>query len=327
MLQLDAMHAIEVEHTGGPEVLTLKEVPTPTINADQLLVKTLAIGVNFIDTYFRSGIYPHQLPYIPGSEGAGIVQEVGTEVSEFAVGDRVAWHQAPNSYAEYVAVPAKGAVHVPEGVPDTQAASALLQGMTAHFLSHSTYPITNGDTAFIHAGAGGVGLLLTQFVKSLGGTVITTVSTPEKAALSRKAGADHVFSYDNNLPEEVHKITNGEGVAVVYDGVGKSTFQTSLQLVRVRGTLASYGQASGPIPPFDLQELNKAGGIYLTRPGIGYYLRDHKELEWRAGDVFQGIKEGTLTVRVGQSFPLANAKDAHQALHDRKTTGSTVLIP
>ncbi|QNG18881.1 quinone oxidoreductase [Rhodococcus triatomae] len=321
------MRAIEVTATGGPDVLVPTELPDPEPGPTDLLVEVDAIGVNYIDTYFRTGVYSQELPYVPGSEGSGVVRAVGAEVTGFGPGDRVAWATAPGSYAEQVLVPAAVAIPVPDGVPSDQAASALLQGMTAHYLAHSTYPVASGDTVLVHAGAGGVGLLLTQMAVALGARVITTVSTDEKEALSREAGATDVLRYGPDLAERVRALTEGAGVAAVYDGVGADTFDASLGSVRIRGTLALFGAASGPVPPVDPQRLNTAGSVYLTRPSMGAYLRDRRELEWRAGDVFSGLVDGTLTLRVGAHYPLEEAARAHRDLEGRTTTGSIVLLP
>ena len=292
------MRAVLVTRTGGPDVLDVTDVPDPVPGPADLLVRVQASGINYIDTYFRSGSYPRELPYVPGDEGTGVVEQVGSEVSEFSVGDRVAWAAAPGSYAELVRVPAASAIAVPAGVDPPQAASVLLQGMTAHYLIESTYPVQSGDVVLVHAGAGGVGLILTQLVTAKGATVITTVSTDEKEALSREAGAAHVLRYDDDIPARVRDITDGVGVAAVYDGVGASTFDASLESVRIRGTVALFGAASGPVPPVDPQRLNKAGSVFLTRPTLAHHVRDRAELEWRGGDVVRALADGTLTVRV-----------------------------
>lgn len=321
------MRAIQVAQFGGPEVLIPVRVTDPQPGPGRLLVRTEAIGINFIDTYFRRGTYPRPLPYIPGSEGTGRVTAVGDGVDGFTVGERVCWSAAESSYAEQVLVPAAVAVPVPDGVPPQQAASALLQGMTAHYLLNSTYPAQPGETVLMHAGAGGVGLLLTQLATAKGVRVITTVSTDEKEALSREAGAWQVLRYGDDLPDRVRALTDGEGVAAVYDGVGAATFDASLASIRIRGTLALFGAASGPVPPFDPQRLNAAGSLFLTRPTLAHYTRERQELEWRAGDVFAAITDGSLTVRIGAEYPLDQAAQAHRDLESRKTTGSIVLIP
>ncbi|RDI50804.1 quinone oxidoreductase family protein [Nocardia mexicana] len=321
------MRAIQVSEHGGPEVLQSADLPEPHAGPGQLLVDTEAIGVNFIDTYIRTGIYPQDVPYVPGSEGTGVVAAVGPDVTEFAVGDRVAWAAAPGSYAERVLVPAAVAVPVPAGVDAPVAASALLQGMTAHYLIESIYKPEPGETVLVHAGAGGVGLLLTQMGAARGVRVITTVSTDEKEALSREAGAAEVLRYGDDLAQRVRKLTDGVGVAAVYDGVGRATFDASLDSLRVRGMLALFGAASGPVPPVDPQRLNRGGSLFLTRPMLAHYTRDRAELLWRAGDVFDAIAAGTLRVRVGATYPLAEAEQAHRDLEGRQTTGSIVLLP
>ncbi|WP_194815551.1 quinone oxidoreductase [Nocardia sp. XZ_19_385] len=321
------MRAIQVSEHGGPEVLQSVEAPDPQPGPDQLLVDTQAIGINFIDTYFRTGMYPQATPYIPGSEGSGVVAEVGANVTEFKVGDRVAWCAAPGSYAAKVAVNAAVAIPVPDGVEAPVAASALLQGMTAHYLLESVYKPEPGETVLVHAGAGGVGLILTQLAAARGVRVISTVSSDEKEALSREAGAAEVLRYSDDLAEQVRKLTDGVGVAAVYDGVGKDTFESSLASLRVRGLLALFGAASGPVPPFDLQRLNGLGSLVVTRPKLGDFTRDRTEIRWRAGDIFNAIAEGKLNIRIGATYPLADAAQAHRDLEGRKTTGSIVLLP
>ncbi|WP_328809781.1 quinone oxidoreductase family protein [Rhodococcus sp. NBC_00294] len=321
------MRAVLVTRTGGPDVLDVTDVPDPVPGPADLLVRVQASGINYIDTYFRSGSYPRELPYVPGDEGTGVVEQVGSEVSGFSVGDRVAWAAALGSYAELVRVPAAAAIAVPAGVDPPQAASVLLQGMTAHYLIESTYPVRSGDVVLVHAGAGGVGLILTQLVTAKGATVITTVSTDEKEALSREAGATHVLRYDDDIPSRVRDITDGVGVAAVYDGVGASTFDASLESVRIRGTVALFGAASGPVPPVDPQRLNKAGSVFLTRPTLAHHIRDRAELEWRGGDVVRALADGTLTVRVEHRYPLEQARQAHIDLESRRTAGSIVLEP
>ncbi|WP_433684401.1 quinone oxidoreductase family protein [Nocardia sp. CA-119907] len=321
------MHAIQVSEHGGPEVLNYVEVPDPQVGPDQLLVDTEAIGINFIDTYIRTGRYPQAVPYVPGAEGTGVVAEIGANVTEFAVGDRVAWAAAPGSYAQRVAVPAAVAIKVPDGVDAPVAASALLQGMTAHYLIESIYKPEPGETVLVHAGAGGVGLLLTQLAAARGVRVITTVSSDAKEKLSREAGATEVLRYTDDLAERVRALTGGVGVAAVYDGVGAATFEASLASLRIRGTLALFGAASGPVPPFDLQRLNPAGSLFVTRPTLVHYTRDRAELLWRATDILTAIANGTLHVRIGATYPLAEAAQAHRDLEGRKTTGSIVLLP
>lgn len=321
------MRAIQVKKNGGPEVLESVEIDVPVPGETDLLVRTDAIGINFIDTYFRTGTYSRPLPYVPGDEGTGVVEQVGSGVSDFTVGDRVAWAAAPGSYAEYVRVPAAVAVPVPDGVPAPQAASALLQGMTAHYLLHSTYPVRKDETVLVHAGAGGVGLLLTQMAVSLGARVVTTVSTDAKAELSRAAGAHTVLRYDDDIAARVRELTDGEGAAAVYDGVGAATFDSSIAATRIRGTVALFGAASGPVPAFDPQRLNSAGSLFLTRPTLAHHIRTREELEWRARDVFTALSDGSLQLTVGAQYPLAEAQAAHRDLEARATTGSIVLIP
>lgn len=321
------MQAIVITAHGGPDVLDSSEVPEPTAGEGELLVRVAAAGVNYIDTYFRTGSYPVELPYVPGQEGTGEVVALGPGVDGFSVGQRVAWCAAPGSYAEQVLVPAGSAVPVPEDVPDAEAASALLQGMTAHYLLTSTYPVAAGETVLVHAGAGGVGLLLTQLARNIGANVITTVSTDEKEELSRKAGASHVLRYGDDLAARVRELTDDEGVAAVYDGVGAATFDASLAALRIRGTLALFGAASGPVPPVDPQRLNSAGSVFLTRPTLVHHLRTREELLWRADAVFSAVADGSLHLRIGGRYPLTEAAQAHRDLESRRTTGSLVLLP
>ena len=327
------MRAIQAREAGGPEVLELVELPDPTPGPGQVLVRVAAAGVNFIDTYRRAGIYPVPFPHVVGSEGAGEVVARGAGVADVAVGDRVAWADAPDSYAELVLVDADRLVPVPAGVDMEVAAAVPLQGMTAHYLVTSTYPVQPGDDVLVHAAAGGVGLLLTQLVVSRGGRVIATVSTAEKEALARKAGADVVIRYDlladitAELPRLVKEATGGKGVAVVYDGVGKTTFDASLASLKPRGMMVLFGGSSGQVPPFDLQRLNSGGSLFVTRPTLGFYTATTDELRWRASEVFEAVLAGTLNVRIGARFPLADAADAHRALEGRATTGKVVLVP
>ena len=321
------MRVIEVRQPGGPEVLQLRQRPVPHPGAGELLVQLEAIGVNFIDTYLRSGVYPAELPFVPGAEGCGKVAAVGAGVDRFKVGDRVAFANGVGVYAEQALVPASGAIAVPADVAAAVAASALLQGMTAHYLLNSTYPVRAGDTILVHAGAGGVGLALTQLAVARGARVLTTVSTDEKAALSLAAGAHQVLRYGPELVAQVRGLTAGQGVAAVYDGVGAETFDQSMACVRTRGTLALFGAASGPVQPVDPQRLNAAGSIFLTRPTLAHHIADRGELEWRAGDVFAAIAAGALRIRVGGSYPLEQASRAHADLEGRRTTGSIVLLP
>lgn len=321
------MRAIEVTEFGGPEVLRPADLPDPEAGPGDLAVDLTAVGVNYIDVYFRTGLYGRSLPFVPGIEGAGTVTAVGSGVRGFSVGDRVAWAGGADSYAQRTVVPATSAVHVPAGVDDAVAATALLQGMTAHYLLTSSYAARRGDTVLLHAGAGGVGLLLTQLATSLGVDVITTVSTDAKEQLSRDAGAAHVLRYGPDLVDRIRDLTDGVGVDAVYDGVGKATFDQSLECVRRRGTVALFGAASGPVPPVDPQRLNSAGSIFLTRPALAHHLVDRAELEWRAGAVLGAIAGGDLRVRVASRYPLDDAAQAHTDLEARRTTGSIVLDP
>ncbi|MGP4015668.1 quinone oxidoreductase family protein [Saccharopolyspora sp. 5N708] len=322
------MRAIRVATNGGPEVLEHTEVEAPDPQPGQLLVEVAAAGVNFIDTYQRSGIYKMKLPFTPGSEGAGKVVAVGSDVTGFQVGDRVGWAMAPGSYAERALVPADKAVLVPDGVDDRTAAAALLQGLTAHYLVTSTHQVRTGETALVHAAAGGMGLLLTQLIKSRGGNVIGTVSTPEKEELARRAGADEIIRYtEEDVAKEVEDLTDGRGVDVVYDGVGKTTFDASLASLRPRGTLALFGASSGPVPPVDPQRLNAGGSLFLTRPSLAHHILTRDELDWRAGELFNWITTGTLKIRIGATYPLAEARRAHEDLEGRRTTGKLLLLP
>ncbi|PRX46030.1 NADPH2:quinone reductase [Prauserella shujinwangii] len=320
--------AIRIQRTGGPEVLEPAEVDPGEPGPGQVLVDVAAAGVNYIDTYQRSGIYPVDLPYVPGLEGAGTVAAVGAGVTDVSVGDRVAWQGSPGGYAARTLVPADIVVRVPHGVSDEVAAATLLQGVTAHYLVNSTYPVRAGETILVHAAAGGVGLLLTQLAKAKGARVIGTVSTEEKERLAREAGADEVIRYtERDFTEAVRELTGGEGVAVVYDGVGKSTVEGSLDSLRVRGMLALFGASSGPVPPIDPQRLNAGGSLFLTRPKTGDYLRDRAELEWRTGELLAAVADGSLRIRVGGRYPLTEARQAHEDLEGRRTTGKVLLLP
>lgn len=321
--------AIVAREAGGPEVLDVVELDDPTPGPGELLVRTTAIGVNFIDTYRRSGVYPMDYPHVPGAEGAGVVEALGEGVDGFGIGDRVAWHDRLGSYASLVTVPADVALRVPEGVSDEVAAAIPLQGLTTQYLVTSSYAARSGDTALVHAAAGGVGLLLVQYLKHLGVRVIGTVGSEEKAALAREAGADEVFLYGAgvDIAAKVRELTDGAGVQVVYDGVGKDTFEASLASLAVRGSLVLFGGASGQVPAFDIQRLNSAGGIFLSRPSLAWFVRGREELDARSAEVFAGLTEGWLNFRVGATYPLAEAEQAHRDLEGRKTTGKVVLVP
>ncbi|CAM3131591.1 quinone oxidoreductase [Saccharomonospora xinjiangensis] len=320
--------AIRIQRTGGPDVLDVADVEIGEPGPGKVLVEVSAAGVNYIDTYQRSGLYPVPLPYTPGLEGAGRITAVGAGVSELSVGDRVAWQGSPGSYAEQAIVPAELAVRIPEGVTDESAAAVTLQGITAHYLTASTHPVREGETVLVHAAAGGVGLLLTQLAKAKGARVIGTVSTPEKEQLAREAGADEVIRYtERDFVAATREFTGGEGVDVVYDGVGASTYEGSLACLRPRGLLALFGASSGPVPPIDPQRLNKGGSLYLTRPTSADYTRTRQEIEWRVGELFDGLANGTLNVRIGARYALADARKAHEDLEGRRTTGKVLLLP
>lgn len=322
------MLAIRVNAPGGPEQLVPEKLSLPEPGPSEARVRLEACGVNFIDVYQRSGRYPGPLPYTPGMEGAGVVDAVGDEVKEVAVGDRVAWASVKGSYAEAAIVPAARLVRIPEGIDARAAAAAMLQGMTAHYLAHSTYPIRRGDVVLIHAAAGGVGLLLVQMAKRLGATVFGTVSTDEKAELAREAGADEVILYtQTSFREEVWKLTGGKGAHVVYDSVGKTTFDESLGSLRPLGMMVLFGGSSGPVPPFDPMELNKRGSLFLTRPTLHDYIADRATLLDRAGDVLGWVADGSLRLRIERTYPLEDAADAHRDLEGRKTTGKLLLVP
>jgi NADPH2:quinone reductase len=320
-------HAIRVHAHGGPEVLQWEGWDPGTPGTGELRVRVAAAGVNFIDVYYRTGLYPMPLPYTAGVEAAGVVEAVGDGVDGVAVGDRVAWCMMPGSYAEVALVPAAFAVRVPAGVDDPTAAASMLQGMTAHYLTHGVRTTSRGDVALVHAAAGGTGLLLVQMLKAAGATVIGTCSTEEKAALAAEAGCDHVVRYvREDVADAVRRITGGEGAHVVYDSVGQSTFDASLASLRVRGLLALFGQSSGPVPPFDLRRLS-GGSFFVTRPSLAHYARTRAELDERAGAVLELVERGQLRVRVGARFPLRDAAAAHRALEGRETTGKVLLIP
>jgi NADPH:quinone reductase len=325
------MKAIEVPEIGGPDVLSYVEKAQPSPGPGEVLIKSEAIGVNFIDTYFRSGSYPRELPFVLGTEVAGTVADVGDGVTELGAGDRVVTAASSGAYAEFATAPAFLVARVPAAVGLDVAASALLKGMTAHYLIKSVYPVKAGDAVLVHAGAGGVGLILTQWATSLGVRVITTVSTPAKAEMSRQAGATDVLDYPGDDPTEfggrIRELTAGAGVSAVYDGVGASTFDASLASLAVRGTLALFGASSGPVPPVDPQRLNAAGSVFLTRPTLVHYTRSGDEFAWRSGELFDAIAAGSLSVTVSRSYPLADAAQAHRDLQGRQTVGSIVLVP
>jgi NADPH2:quinone reductase len=321
-------NAILVREPGGPEVLEHAEIPPPSPGAGELLVEVSAAGVNYIDTYQRSGIYPKQTPFTIGMEGAGRVLEVGSDVTGFSAGDRVAWMDGPGSCAEQVVIKADVAVPISDALDDETAAAVLLQGVTAQYLVASTYPIKEGDTVLVHAAAGGVGLLLVQLAKARGARVFGTVSTVDKEKLAREAGADEVIRYTEvDFAEATRKLTDGRGVDVVFDSVGKTTFDGSLASVSRRGMLVLFGASSGPVPPVDPQRLNAAGSVYLTRPKTADHTVTPDELRWRAGEVFDAVAAGTLAVRIGGRYPLAQARQAHEDLQGRRTTGKLLLIP
>jgi NADPH2:quinone reductase len=322
------MKAIRVHKYGGPEVLAVDDIPVPEPKAGEARVKLEAIGVNFIDIYQRTGLYPLQTPFTLGSEAAGVVDAVGDGVTEVKKGDRVAYAMVPGSYAEYAIVPAWRLVPVPANVDAKSAAAIMLQGMTAHYLTHSTYPLKQGETALLHAAAGGVGLLLAQIGKMRGARVIGTVSTEAKAALAKQAGADDVILYtQTDFLTEVKKLADGKGVHVVYDSVGATTFDKSLDCLRPRGYLVLFGQSSGPVAPFDPGKLAGKGSLFLTRPSLAHYTLDRAELLQRSGDLFNWLASGKLKLRVESTFPMANAAEAHRQLEGRQTTGKVILFP
>ncbi|QHT55527.1 quinone oxidoreductase [Cellulomonas sp. H30R-01] len=327
------VRAILATAAGGPDVLELRDVPDPEPGPDQVLVRVAAAGVNFIDTYRRSGVYRVPYPHVVGAEGAGEVVAVGADVTLVAPGDRVAWAASPGAYAELALVAERDVLVVPEGVDDQVAAALPLQGMTAHYLVTSSFPVAVGHDVLVHAAAGGVGLLLTQLAAQRGARVVATVGTAEKEALAREAGAAEVIRYrelddlTTELPALVRDLTGGRGVHAVYDSVGKDTFDASLASLARRGTLVLFGASSGPVPPFDPQRLNSGGSLFLTRPTLGDHTATRDELEWRARELFDAVRAGTLDVRVGATFPLADAADAHRALESRSTTGKVLILP
>jgi NADPH:quinone reductase len=322
------MRIIQVKEHGGPEKMQIVEVPKPAPGPRQALVKIAASGVNFIDVYFRMGHYKAELPITLGNEGAGTVELVGPDVTEVAPGDRVVYAMARGSYAQYAVVPAAQLVQIPAGVDFQQAAGAMLQGMTAHYLTHSTFPLKQGDTCLVHAAAGGVGLLLVQMARRIGARVFGTVSTEAKAGLARAAGAQEIILYTvQDFEAEVKRLTGGRGVDVVYDSVGATTFMKSLGSLRPRGLMALFGQSSGAVPPFDPNILNGKGSLFLTRPSLAHHCLTRDELLWRAGDVLGWVASGDLKLRVERAYPLAEAAEAHRDLESRKTSGKLLLLP
>lgn len=322
------MKAIQVQKTGGPEALKLVDLPIPTAKPNQAVVQIKASGVNFVDVYFREGRYPAAVPFVSGSEAAGVVTEVGSDVKSLKVGDRVASTNFLGAYAEYAAVPADRLVKIPDGVDFRQAAAVMLQGMTAHYLLYGSYPVKPGETALVHAAAGGVGLLLVQMAKRIGARVIGTAGSEMKAELARKAGADEVILYgEKDFEAETKRLTDGKGVNVVYDGVGKDTFEKGLNVLRPRGYMVLFGAASGPVPPFDLIKLSQKGSLFVTRPTLNHYIITRDELEQRAGDVLNMVAKGEVKLRMEHTYPLGQAHQSHIDLEGRKTTGKLLLIP
>lgn len=322
------MKAVRVHEFGGPEAMRYEEVPTPSPGEGQVLVQLAASGLNYIDVYQRTGLYPNALPYTLGLEGSGTVAGVGAGVGAFKEGDPVTWTGVPGAYAEYAVVPEQRLVRMPDGLDVKVGAAAMLQGMTAHYLVKTTYPLKTADACLVHAAAGGVGLLLVQMAKQCGARVLGTVSTEEKAALARDAGADDVILYtEKDFEDEVKRLTDGKGVQVVYDSVGKTTFDKSLSCLAPLGYMVLYGASSGPVPPFDAAVLNAKGSLFLTRPSLFHYIADRASLEKRAGDVLGWVADGSLKLRTEHSFPLSDVAEAHRSLEGRKTTGKVLLIP
>ena len=322
------MYAVRMHEFGGPEKMKYEAIERPAPGAGEALVRIEAAGVNFVDTYQRAGIYSVPLPYTLGVEGGGVVEAVGVDVSAVSPGERVAFAMDHGSYAEYAAIPAWKLVPVPDDVTMETAVAAQVQGMTAHYLTHSTYPIQQGDTVLVHAAAGGTGQLVVQMAKRRGATVVGTVSTEEKAALARSLGADEVILYtEEDFEAAIKELTDGRGVDAVYDSVGQATFEKSLNCLRPRGILVLFGASSGPVPPFDPQVLNRKGSLYLTRPGLGSYMATPEEIRWRTGDLFDWLAAGELQIRIDAAFPLAEAAEAHRYLEGRQTKGKIVLIP
>lgn len=323
------MKVVRIHRTGGPEALVYEDAPEPSPAAGEALVRVEAAGVNFIDVYYRTGLYKAaSFPYTPGMEAAGTVAALGEGVAGLKVGERVAYAMCPGAYAEYAAVPAWKLVKLPDAMDAKQGAAAMLQGMTAHYLTHSTFPLKPGHKALVHAGAGGVGLLLTQLARALGATVYATVGTAAKAEAARAAGAHEAVLYaQTDFAEEVRRLTGGKGVDVVYDSVGASTFAKSLDCLKPRGMLVLYGQSSGPVPPVETGLLAAKGSLFLTRPSLAHYAADKEEIGWRAGDLFRRLAAGELRLTVDRAFPLSEAAQAHAALEGRRTTGKVLLSP
>lgn len=322
------MKAIRIHEPGGPDVLRLEELSRPEPGPGELRIRLEAIGVNYTDVQLRLGTHGVPMPVVPGREGAGVIEALGEGVSGFAVGERVAWAPVQGAYAEQALVPAAQAVKVPEGMESRLAAAVMLQGMTAHYLCHSTWPLAAGQSCLVHAGAGGMGLMLIQMCKRIGATVFTTVSTEEKAALAREAGADHVVLYSQvDYQAEIERIAGRNPLHVVFDAVGAPTFAKGLELLRPRGMMALYGAAGGQVPPLELRELSAKGSLFVTRPVLSHYTLTREELEWRAGDVLRWVADGDIAVRIGGTWPLAEAAAAHAALEGRQTTGKLLLLP
>jgi len=322
------MKLIQISQTGGPEQMKMVDAPKPSPGPKQALIKIAASGVNFIDVYFRIGLYKADLPFTPGNEAAGTVEAVGPEVTEVKPGDRVAYAMHRGSYAEYTVVPAAQLVKLPENVDTNTAAAAMLQGMTAHYLTHSSFPLKKGDKCLVHAAAGGAGRLLVQMAKMLGATVYGTAGTDEKAAIAKSAGADEVIVYTRqNFVDEVKRFTNGKGVDVIYDSVGASTFLKGLDIIRPRGMMVLFGQSSGAVPPFDPSILNVKGSLFLTRPSLAHHCLTREELLWRSGDVLGWIGAGKLELRIDKTYSLGDAPQAHRDLESRKTAGKLILVP
>jgi NADPH2:quinone reductase len=320
------VRAIRVAETGGPEVLRLADIPEPEPGPGEARVRVDFAGINFVDTYHRTGLYEKDLPFVPGVEGAGVVDALGPDVEHVAVGDRVAWAMHPGAYSEVAVVPAWRLARIPDGMTTETAAALMVQGMTAHYLTRSTFAVGPGDVALVHAAAGGVGLLLVQLAHAAGATVIGTCSTEEKAERARRAGADHVIRYtETEFRPEVLRLTDGRGATVVYDSVGRATFRDSLASLRPRGMLVLFGQASGAVEPFDPLALARGGSVFLTRPALAHYLQDREELEWRAGDLFDAVERGELDVRIHDILPLDQAAEAHRLLEGRETSGKLLL--